>query len=82
MGRCDAEKAAERLKKNKTITRQGVLDIEVFLRKCEAVCSNLNKTLNIYLIRKKRVEDERNDPTRQEETKRAAVQPKKRWWWF
>ncbi|OEU68439.1 MAG: hypothetical protein BBJ57_02420 [Desulfobacterales bacterium PC51MH44] len=80
--KCEAEKAAERIRNDKTITQKEILAIEVFLRRCISTCTNLNKTLNIYLIRKKRDEDAINDPTSQEETKQAVKQPKKRWWWF
>ena len=73
--RCEAEKAAERIRQNKTITDMEILQIEVFLRQCIATCTNLNKTLNKYIADKKREQDVINDPTIQEENKKA-------WWKF
>jgi len=82
MARCDAEKFTERIKDNKTLTDKDILECEVFLRECIANCQELNKVLNIFLVRKKRQQDEKNYPTAHEETKAAARQPKKRWWRF
>ena len=73
--RCEAEKAAERIRQNKTITDMEILQIEVFLRQCIATCTNLNKVLNKYIADKKREQDVINDPTIQEENKKA-------WWKF
>jgi hypothetical protein len=75
MPRCEAEKAAERIRDNKTITDLEILQIEVFLRMCISNCTSLNKTLNKYLADKKRGQDTINDPTIQEESKKA-------WWKF
>ena len=69
--RCEAEKAAERIKDNKTITEKDILQIEMFLRVCISACSDLNKTLNKYLADKKRDQDEINFPTTTEQDKKA-----------
>ena len=75
--RCEAEKAAERIRDNKTITDLEILQIEIFLRQCISTCNNLNKTLNKYLAQVKRDADEINDPTSQEEDKKSATQERK-----
>jgi hypothetical protein len=73
MTRCDSQKAIERLIKNKTLTPSNILEIEVHLRKCISVCSDLNKVLNKHLVSQKRQQDEIDDPTTTEETRKA-------WW--
>jgi len=74
--RCDAEKAAERIRENQTITEMEILQIEIFLRQCCKNCQVLNRTLNKFLADKKRRSNEANCPTTSEETKKA------KWWQF
>ena len=74
--RCEAEKAAERIRDNKTISEMEILQIEIFLRMCISTCDNLNKTLNKYLVDKKRDQGAIDDPSVSEETQKS------KWWKF
>ena len=75
--RCEAEKAIERLRENKTLTSSNILEMEIFLRKCSVVCSEFNNALNDKIIKRQREKDAREKPTIQEEDRKA--QGHKRW---
>ena len=75
--RCEAEKATERIKDNKTITDKEIWAMECLEREGCSVWQKFSMTLTTYRVQRRLKKEALENPTSQEEDKKAQG---KRWY--